>query len=345
MKAPPMKLYAIAAAALALAGATAASPAAASASRSVAAANAAPQMFGVGKWTGSGSYSHSESSPMSATFSSAMRFTIVVAEDGSVRGSYREAVTGSGRRGRFRARLRGSAAAHVGGAAAAPVAVGDLKLVGTFTLGRLSMTKRFVRDFQKVLRIRTAGCSQVTGPGWHATRVGAPPQPRSAAWFEEVEADLIRSMDTAIGIMSHPSSAADLLRSILPKLQKFNAALNQARLCGRAPAGYGRGLAGRREIVERLATLIKRITTGMYDSYSATYTASDVVDLVNIAVDAGLVGPGATNADSGVKSGLEGFLNDALSTVLGRPGHEDVVQEIRAAAQRAGMSSVVSRLN
>jgi hypothetical protein len=343
VKAPPAKLYATAAAVLALAGATAGSPAAASASPSVAAANAAPQMFGVGKWTGSGYYSHSESSPMTATFTSAMRFTIVVAQDGSVRGGYREAVTGSGHRGRFRARLKGSAAAQVGGGAAAPVVVGDLTLVGKFTLGKLSMTKRFVRDFQKVLRIREAGCNRVSGPNWHATRVGTPPQPRSASWFEDEEASLISNMDVALG-MTHASLAASQLRSILPKLQTFNAALNQARLCGRAPASYGRGLAGRREVVERLAALIKRITTEMSRIDSATYTASDVVDLVNLAVDAGLIGPGAANADAGVRSGLEGFLNDALSTVLGRVGQEGVVQEIRAAAQRAGMSSVVSRI-
>jgi hypothetical protein len=339
-----MKLCATAAAVLALGAATAASPASASAAPSVAAANAAPQMFGVGKWTGSGYYSHSESSPMNATFTSSLRFTLVVGQDGSVRGSWREAVTGTGHRGRFSARLKGVAHAKIGGGAAAPVAVGELDLVGKFTLGRLSMTKRFVRDFQKVLRIREAGCNRVSGPNWHAARVGAPPQPRSAAWFEEREANLINHMDVALG-MAHPSSVADQVLAMLPKLQEFNAALNQARLCGRAPAGYGRGLAGRREIVERLAALIKRMTTEMNDLYSATYTASDVVDLVNLAVDAGLVGPGAANADAGVKSGLEGFLNDALSTVLGRVGQEDVVQEIRGAAQRAGMSSVVNRIN
>jgi hypothetical protein len=142
-----------------------------------------------------------------------------------------EAVTGTGHRGRFRARLKGVAGAKVVGGAAAPVAVGDLELVGTFTLGRLSMQRRFVRDFQKLLRIRSAGCTHVTGPNWHATRVGTPPQPRSAAWFEDQEAGLIEDMDTVLGL-SLPSSAANYLRVILPKLQKFNAALNQARLCG-----------------------------------------------------------------------------------------------------------------
>jgi hypothetical protein len=74
-----------------------------------------------------------------------------------------------------------------------------------------------------------------------------------------------------------------------------------------APSGHRRGLAGRREIVERLAALIKRITTETNGFDPATYTASDIVDLVNLAVHAGLVGSGATNADAGVKSGSRRF--------------------------------------
>lgn len=339
-----MRLCAIAVAGLALAGATAASPAAAATSRSVEAANAAGEMFGIGKWSGSGAYSHSESSPMSATFTSTLRFTLFVDENGSVQGKYREYVTGTGRRGRFRARLTGVSVGRIRGSAAAPVMVGDLQLVGTFTLGRMSRRMRFVREFRRLLRIRAAGCTQVAGPNWRATRVGTPPQPRSAAWFEEREAGLIRQLDTALN-MTHPASAASQLRSFLPQLKEFNASINQARLCRKAPAGYGRGLAGRAEIVTRLAALIKRIATGTSRIEPATFSASEIVDLVHIGVDAGLVGQGATNADPGVKSGLEALLNDALSAVLGRPAYAGVVEQIRGAAQRAGMSSVLGRLD
>jgi hypothetical protein len=317
----------------------AATGAATSGTEAVRAAASKPKAFAPGKWVGSGSYASVDSSgPIRIAYRYELDFTMTVSPMGGVSGRYRLVGSGGPTSGGFTGRLKSVIDARPIGSGADVILVGEHSMAGVLRRGKLSTPISITKKYRSRLAVTSMACHTATGPKWRARRSGGgnPPTPAS---IKAAENTVLDELETALE--NRPAKPSPTrLRRILNKLGTLNYKMSVSGACGRAPAGYGKGLAGRADLVELFAELMKHMTSGVV---AEKYEPYDIVGLVNAAVDAGLVGPGARNADSAVRSGLESWLNDALSAVHGRSGKEAVVTDIKRAAERAGMPAVAAR--
>jgi hypothetical protein len=317
--------------------------AAASAHPANGSAAAKPKVFAPGKWVGAGAYSAVDrSGPIDIAYSYKLAFTMTVSPGGAVAGHYRLVGVGRPVSGGFTGTLRTVIDAKPTGSAADVVLVGHMSTGGVLTRGKVSVPITSNRSYRARLAVTLTSCLVARGPKWVARRTARSGKPPAPAALRAAENNLLDDLEDALDRRPAKPSAYHL-RLILKGIQDLHFKIAASRTCGVAPAGYANGVAGRAVVVELFAEVIKHMTSPGRPSVDPTYTATDIAGLVNAAVDAGLVGPGARNADPAVRGGLETALNDALSTVHGRAGMEAVVADIRRAAERAGMPAIAER--
>jgi hypothetical protein len=302
-------------------------------------AEAAPKVliFGQGTWNGSGRRHETfTDGPYPLDVDTRISFTLKVAANGRASGSFRQEGTstpnGNGWGGQMKHVITGTLAGDAGNVAI----VGQISTAGTITYKGKGVPLASTKAYSARLGPTSAGCNVVNSKYWTARRVAGTGKTPAPATIKTSEKNALQALDAALDMRPY-NPPLDTLRSVTGWLYTLNLQIEAARTCGVAPAGYKRGLPGRVDVVTVLRDLIKSLASQGKPYSAFGYQPNDVVNLVNSAVDAGLMG------DPTVRQALESWLDQALTDRFGKAGAEGVVDDIERAARRAGMSSLADR--
>jgi hypothetical protein len=302
-------------------------------------AGAAPKVlvFGQGSWTGSGRRRELfKDGPYPLEVDTRISFKLKVAADGAVSGTFRQQGTSTPKGNGWAGQMKHVVDAKLVGHAGSIAIVGRISTGGKLTYKGRGVPLSSTKPYRASLGPTSVGCNLVRSKYWTARRAAGTGKTPAPATIKKSEQHALQALDRVLDQRPNAPGSDDL-RLVTGWLYQLNLQIEAARSCGAAPSGYARGLAGRADVVTLFRDLIKSLASQGRPYSASGYVPYDVMNLVNSAVDAGLIG------DATVKQGLEAWLDQALTDRFGKAGAEGVVDDIERTARRAGMTAVADR--